>query len=83
VSLTSGSGSLLGTTTRDIGTNAGNAIGGFTNLSIDSAGLNKQLTAAANGLSNAVSSMFTVAKGNQTITLAHCRTKLYGDIPST
>src|SRR6185503_7851031 len=59
--LSAGTGPLLGITTLDIGTNAGNGFVSFTDLEIDAAGTNKQLTATASGLSNAVSSVFTVS----------------------
>src|SRR5262249_22031078 len=45
VSLTSGSGSLLGTTSLDIGSAAGNGTVTFTNVQCSDAGTNKQLTA--------------------------------------
>jgi hypothetical protein len=60
VALTSGSGTLSGTTTLNIGTAGGNGTVAFNNLQIDSVGTNKQLTASASGLSNAVSTMFGV-----------------------
>src|SRR6185436_9095959 len=44
----------------DIGTNAGNGLVTFTNLELDIAGTDKQLTANASGLSNALSTVFTV-----------------------
>src|SRR6185369_13497950 len=81
VTLTGGTGPLLGTTTQDIGTGAGNGIVAFTDLEVDPAGTNKQLTASASGLSNAVSSVFSVAKQNQTITFAALAGKTYGDAP--
>ena len=45
VSLTNGSGRLLGTTNFDIGTSAGNGVAAFTNLAIDTASTNVQLVA--------------------------------------
>ena len=45
----------------DIGTAAANGTAAFSNLRIDTAGSNKQLTASASGLSNAVSAAFTVS----------------------
>src|SRR5207249_879136 len=60
LSLTSGSGPLQGTATLDIGTNAGNGTAAFTDLRIDAAGTNKQLTASASGYSSGVSGTFTV-----------------------
>ena len=61
MTLTTGTGPLLGTTSLDIGTAAGNAVASFTNLEIDSAGTNKQLTATATGFTNAVSTAFTIS----------------------
>src|SRR5207245_10588431 len=60
LTLSSGTGRLNGTTTLDLGTNAGNGVATFTDLQIDSAGTNKQLTASASGMTNALSSIFTV-----------------------
>ncbi|HEU0010069.1 MAG TPA: hypothetical protein VFT34_09670, partial [Verrucomicrobiae bacterium] len=60
VSLTSGTGLLQGTTTLNIGTTGGNGTVSYTNLRIDAAGASKQLTAAAAGLTSALSSTFTV-----------------------
>src|SRR5205085_5573776 len=56
ISLSSGAGSLQGTATLDIGVNAGNGLVSFSDLEIDNAGANKQLSAGATGLSNALSS---------------------------
>ncbi len=61
VSLSTGSGTLSGTTTLDIGTAAGNGVVSFSNLQIDVAGSNKQLTASGAGLSNGVSAPFGVS----------------------
>jgi hypothetical protein len=66
VTLTSGSGSLLGTVSRDIGTGAGNGTATFNNLEVNAAGAGKQLTASAPGLTGAVSSTFTVAQATVT-----------------
>src|SRR5262249_54969202 len=60
VALTSGSGSLLGTTTLDIGTGAGSGLAAFTNLQCSTGGTNKQLTASAPGFANVLSATFTV-----------------------
>ena len=60
ITLSTGTGSLIGTTNIDIGTAAANGVATFTNLQITAAGLNKQLTASANNLSNAVSATFMV-----------------------
>jgi hypothetical protein len=81
VTLSAGTGPLLGTTTLDIGTGAGNGIVSYSDLRIDSAGSNKQLTASASGLTNAVSSTFTVAKANQSISFGALAGKTYGDAP--
>jgi hypothetical protein len=81
VALSAGTGPLLGTTTLDIGTSAGNGVVSFTDLQIDSAGLNKQLTASASGLTSAVSSGFTVAKATQTISFGALSARTYGDAP--
>src|SRR5439155_21315495 len=63
LALTSGTGPLLGTSNQDIGTAAGNGVVSFTDLEIDSAGTNKQLTASASGSTNALSSVFSVSPG--------------------
>ena len=54
LTLSTGTGPLLGTASLDIGTAAGNAVGTFTNLEIDSAGTNKQLTATASGFTKQI-----------------------------
>jgi len=66
LSLASGTGPLQGTTNLDIGTAGSNGTVSFTNLRIDAAGTNKQLTASASGLSNSTSSLFTVAPASAT-----------------
>jgi hypothetical protein len=76
--LSAGAGSLLGATSGDIGATSGNGLVSFTNLSVDCAG-SKQLSASADGLGSTVSSLFTVAKGNQTITFSSLGNKNYGD----
>src|SRR6266566_4579369 len=58
--LSSGSGSLLGTFSLDIGAAAGNGTAACTNLQCSDAGTNKQLPASAIGLSNALSALFSV-----------------------
>jgi hypothetical protein len=60
LALTSGSGSLLGTTTLDIGAAAGNGTATFTNVECSDAGANKQITASAAGFADAISSLFTL-----------------------
>jgi hypothetical protein len=79
IALTAGTGPLLGTTNFDIGTAAGNGVVTFTNLQIDAAGTDKQLTASATGFTNAVSSVFSVAKLGQSITFDPLADKTYGD----
>src|SRR5438046_10191259 len=49
LSLSTGSGPLQGTTSQDIGTGAGNGTVTFTDLRLDAAGTNKQLTSSARG----------------------------------
>jgi hypothetical protein len=78
--LSAGAGSLLGTTTSDIGLSAGNGLVSFSNLSFDSSGT-KQLSVSASGLTNAVSTTFTVAKSDQTINFGALPNKVYGDAP--
>jgi len=63
LTLTSGNGILLGTTTLDIGTSAGNGTVSFTDLEIDSVGTNFQITASGAGFVNSSSSVFTVNPG--------------------
>src|SRR6185503_928157 len=75
-----GTGSLLGTTSGDIGTSAGNGEVSFSNLMVDSTG-SKQLSASAGGLNTTVSSAFTVGKGNQLIFFDTLDNKTYGDAP--
>jgi hypothetical protein len=66
VALTSGSGALVGTTSVDIGTSAGDGTGSFTNLTVNAAGAGKQLTASAAGMTNVISSNFTMAQATVT-----------------
>ncbi len=61
LALSAGTGPLLGATNMDIGTAAGNGAVTWTNLEINVAGTNDQLTASASGFTNGVSSVFTVA----------------------
>jgi hypothetical protein len=81
LALISGSGPLLGTTNLDIGTSAGNGSVSFTNLRVDSAGTNKELTASASGLVSATSGFFTVNKADQMITFNPLTEKTYGGPP--
>src|SRR5439155_3852545 len=60
LALSSGSGSLLGTTSLDVGTAAGNGTATCTNLQCSDPGTNKQVRASAAGLSNALSAAFNV-----------------------
>src|SRR5262249_47458139 len=61
LALTSGSGSLLGTTNLDIGSSAGNGTATFTNVECSDAGSNKVITASAAGFTNDDSTAFFVA----------------------
>ncbi|MDB6058837.1 MAG: hypothetical protein JWO95_2681, partial [Verrucomicrobiales bacterium] len=61
VTLSAGTGPLQGTATADIGTAAGNGTVTFTDLRIDVAGTDKQITATASGLTSASSSIFAVS----------------------
>src|SRR5439155_122351 len=61
LSLSSGVGPLQGSTNLDIGANAGNGLVAFSDLRLDHAGTNNQLSAGASGLSNGLSSLFTVS----------------------
>src|SRR5438552_2817021 len=60
LALSSGSGSLLGTTALDIGTAAGNGIVTYSNVECSDDGPNQQLTASASGFTNLVSSSFNI-----------------------
>src|SRR6185369_12267661 len=66
VALTAGTGPLLGTATLNIGTGSGNGTVTYTNLQIDVAGADKQLTASATGLAAGLSAVFAV-NGRPTI----------------
>jgi len=67
LSVSTGTGSLLGVTSMDIGTNAGNGIAVFSGLAVSTAGTGKQLSASVtSGLTSAVSSSFDVAKASVT-----------------
>jgi hypothetical protein len=63
VALTSGAGPLQGATTRNIGTADGNGTAAFSDLRIDAAGMNYQMTASGPGLASASSSVFAVSPG--------------------
>src|SRR4030095_1405034 len=60
LALTSGSGSLLGTTALDIGTSAGHGVVSFSNVECTTAGTHKQLSSSAAGFTNVVSSAFNI-----------------------
>jgi uncharacterized repeat protein (TIGR01451 family) len=79
MTLSGGTGPLSGTTTRNIGKSGGNGAITNTDLRIDSVGSDKQLTASASGLNSAVSSVFAVSKGNQTITFPALSNRVYGE----
>ena len=63
LALLSGSGTLLGTTTQDLGTSGGNGIVNFSDLEMDAAGTNWQLVASSPGFVNTTSSVFAVTAG--------------------
>ncbi len=79
VALSSGTGNLSGTTNVDAGAGAGNGVAAYTDLSIDTAGSNDQLTASATGLNSAVSSTFNV-RAPQTISFPTPTNHVYGDV---
>src|SRR5262249_7003357 len=60
LALSTGSGTLQGTSALDIGTAAGNGTVSFSGLTVSLAGTNKQLSASASGLTSALSSSFDV-----------------------
>jgi hypothetical protein len=66
LSLSAGSGALIGTISLDIGTGAGNGTAAFNNVSINAAGTGKSLTASASGLTSAVSTAFNIAPASVT-----------------
>lgn len=83
MSLTAGTGTLIGTTSHNIGTGGTGGMINYTDLQINSAGAGKQLTASAAGLIPAVSSLFSVSKADQTITFPVIPDKQFGDVPFT
>jgi len=83
ISLSSGTGPLLGTATHDIGTGAGNGVVSCANLRVDSEGANKQLTVSAVGLTSAVSTAFSVVENAQSITFGTLANRIYGDASFT
>ncbi len=62
MALSQGSGALSGTKVLDIGSLAGNGTVTYTDLSIDTGGTNKKLTASAGTLTDAVSAAFEVTQ---------------------
>ncbi|MDB6026152.1 MAG: hypothetical protein JWM68_2375, partial [Verrucomicrobiales bacterium] len=60
LTVTNGTGSLVGTTAVDVGSAAANGVATFTNVQVTAAGLGKQLLASAAGLTNAISTVFNV-----------------------
>src|SRR5262249_40111529 len=62
LNVSSGTGSLLGTASLDIGTAAGNGTATFAALQVNMAGTGKQLSATASGFTSVLSSSFDVAK---------------------
>src|SRR5213075_2326661 len=60
LSVSAGTGSLLGTASLDIGTAAGNGTATFAGLHVSMAGTSKQLSASASGLTSVLSSSFDV-----------------------
>ena len=62
MALSQGSGALSGTKVLDIGSSAGNGTVTYTDLSIDTGGANKRLTASADTLTDAVSAIFEVTQ---------------------
>lgn len=69
MTLSGGTGALIGDATLDIGTNAGNGTVTFTNLTVDEFGTDKQLTASATGLTSAISGNFEITKKPLTATI--------------
>jgi hypothetical protein len=84
VSLTvsTGTGALLGTTSLDIGTAAGNGIVSFSGLQVSMAGTGKQLSASSSGLTTALSSSFDVAKATVTGSIT-ANNKIYDGTTTT
>jgi trimeric autotransporter adhesin len=81
LTITSGTGALIGDATLDIGTGAGNGTVTFTDLTVDEFGTGKQLTAAATGLASAVSNDFEITKKSLTATLT-ADNKVYDGLTS-
>src|SRR5262249_54760040 len=84
MSIASGTGTLQGTASLDIGTAAGDGAVTFGDLRIDSAGAKTLQAAAAAGspvLASAMSDSFTVARGNQTISFGALADKRFDQGP--
>ncbi|MBA4148309.1 MAG: hypothetical protein H0X66_09350 [Verrucomicrobia bacterium] len=81
ISLSKGSGTLLGTLTQDIGTEAGNGEVIFSDLHMNEGGAGKQLTASADGFISVTSDTFKTGKQTQTISFDGPSEKTYGDSP--
>ena len=69
ISLSSGTGTLSGTTTLNIGTGAGNGTVAYTDLQLNTGGV-KILTASSPSLTDAVSNNFTVSQANSSVILS-------------
>ncbi|MFA5172878.1 MAG: YDG domain-containing protein [Candidatus Paceibacterota bacterium] len=78
ISLTSGSGSLIGTTEIDIGTGSGNGTASFSDLSVNNVGPGKVLSVTADGLIGVSSDSFEITVRNIEVT-ADNKTKVYGE----
>jgi len=77
LSVSSGAGSLQGTASLDIGTGTGNGTAAFSGLKVDTAGAGKRLTAAASGLTSAVSDSFTISQSPLTVSGVTAHNKVY------
>src|SRR5207245_1126999 len=62
IAVSTGTGTLQGTTSMDIGTAAGNGAVSFSGLSVSAAGTGKQLSASSSGLTSAISDSFALTK---------------------
>src|SRR5206468_12305897 len=76
LSASAGTGSLLGTTSLDIGATAGNGIVSFSGLQVSMAGVGKQLSASSSGLTSALSSSLNVNQATVTGSIT-ANNKLY------
>src|SRR5262249_57934988 len=66
LTVSTGTGSLLGAASLDIGTAAGNGTVSFSGLQVSMAGTSKQLSASSSGLTSALSSSFNVNQATVT-----------------